>query len=71
MTELKKKSSSPRELGEAISGLFGHLHKTELTYERRLSRYEKEVQELKELIRYLESQNERLKRRMEYAPREF
>ncbi|MBT9170256.1 MAG: Proteasome-associated ATPase [Actinobacteria bacterium] len=71
MTELKKKSSSPRELGEAISGLFGHLHKTELTYERRLSRYEKEVQELKELIRYLESQNEQLKRRMEDAPREF
>lgn len=71
MTELEKKSSSPRELGEAISGLFGHLHKTELTYERRLSRYEKEVQELKELIRYLESQNEQLKRRMEDAPREF
>ncbi|GFP30949.1 proteasome-associated ATPase [Candidatus Hakubella thermalkaliphila] len=71
MTELKKKSSSPRELGEAISGLFGHLHKTELTYERRLSRYEKEVQELKELIRYLESRNEQLKRRMEDAPREF
>ncbi|GFP27553.1 proteasome ATPase [Candidatus Hakubella thermalkaliphila] len=71
MAELKKKSSSPRELGEAISGLFGHLHKTELTYERRLSRYEKEVQELKELIRYLESQNEQLKRRMEDAPREF
>lgn len=71
MTELEKKSSSPRELGEAISGLFGHLHKTELTYERRLSRYEKEVQELKELIRYLESQNEQLKRRVEDAPREF
>ncbi len=71
MTELEKKSSSPRELGEAISGLFGHLHKTDLTYERRLSRYEKEVQELKELVRYLESQNVQLKRRMEDAPREF
>ena len=71
MAELEKKSSSPRELGETISGLFGHLRKPELTYERRLSRYEKEVQELKELIRYLESQNEQLKRRMEDAPREF
>lgn len=71
MTELEKKSSSSRELGETISALFGHLHKTESTYQHRLSRYEKEVQELKELIRYLESQNEQLKRRMEDAPREF
>src|SRR6266545_1074765 len=71
MKEFEKKTPSREPSSEGMKGLSKFLPMSDSNYRRRLTEYEVQVQDLQAYVHSLEAETGRLRKKLEYAPKEF